>query len=62
MISNIAENIRKLLDELPPGVSVVAVTKTRTEEEILEAYRAGLRIFGENRVQEMIGKPQGHYG
>ena len=56
MISNIAENIRKLLDELPPGVSVVAVTKTRTEEEILEAYRAGLRIFGENRVQEMIAK------
>lgn len=56
MISSIAENIRKLLDELPPGVSVVAVTKTRTEEEILEAYRAGIRIFGENRVQEMIAK------
>jgi len=56
MISNIAENIRKLLYELPPGVSVVAVTKTRTREEILEAYRAGLRIFGENRVQEMIAK------
>ena len=52
----IAENIRKLLDELPSGISVVAVTKTRTPEEALGAYRAGLRIFGENRVQEMMTK------
>lgn len=56
MLNHIAENIRKLLEELPPGVSVVAVTKTRTPEEALEAYRAGLRIFGENRVQEMMAK------
>jgi len=55
-MNSIAENIRKLLEELPPGVAVVAVTKTRTPDEALEAYRAGLRIFGENRVQEMTVK------
>lgn len=55
-MNSIAGNIRQLLEELPPGVAVVAVTKTRTPDEALEAYRAGLRIFGENRVQEMTGK------
>lgn len=52
----IAGNIRMLLEELPSGVSLVAVTKTRTPEEVLEAYNAGLRTFGENRVQEMAAK------
>ncbi len=56
MMNSIPENIRKLLEELPSGVSVVAVTKTRTPEEAFEAYRSGLRIFGENRVQEMMTK------
>lgn len=55
-MNSIAENIQKLLTGLPPGVKVVAVTKTRTPEEALEAYEAGLRILGENRVQEMITK------
>lgn len=55
MIS-IAENIRKLKEELPEHITVVAVTKTRSTGEALEAYNAGLRIFGENRVQEMINK------
>lgn len=55
-MSNISDNIRRLVQELPPGVKVVAVTKTRTPEEAMEAYDAGLRIFGENRVQEMTAK------
>lgn len=53
---SIAENIKRLRDRLPPGVTVVAVTKTRTPEEAMEAYDAGLRVFGENRVQEMVSK------
>ncbi|MFZ2285980.1 MAG: YggS family pyridoxal phosphate-dependent enzyme [Bacteroidales bacterium] len=55
-MSSISENIRRLLEELPPWVTVVAVTKTRSPEEVGEAYNAGIRIFGENRVQEMSSK------
>ncbi len=55
-MSSISENIHRLVQELPPGVKVVAVTKTRTPGEAMEAYDAGLRIFGENRVPEMSSK------
>ncbi|NLE34446.1 MAG: YggS family pyridoxal phosphate-dependent enzyme [Bacteroidales bacterium] len=55
-MGSIAENIRRLLEGLSPGVVVVAVTKTRTPGEAMEAYNAGLRIFGENRVQELVSK------
>ncbi len=55
-MNSIAENIGKLLEELPAGVSLVAVTKTRSLDETQAAYDAGLRIFGENRVQEMLEK------
>ncbi|HCM58950.1 MAG TPA: YggS family pyridoxal phosphate-dependent enzyme [Bacteroidales bacterium] len=55
-MSRIAESIGRLTESLPSGVTVVAVTKTRTPEEAQEAYNAGLRIFGENRVQEMVSK------
>jgi hypothetical protein len=55
-MKSITENIQGLLAGVPPEVKVVAVTKTRTTEEALEAYKAGLRIFGENRVQEMAIK------
>ncbi len=55
-MNSIAENIQKLLAELSTEVKVVGVTKTRTTEEALEAYYAGLRILGENRVQEMAIK------
>ncbi len=53
---SIAENIKRLKEALPPGITVVAVTKTRTPEEAMEAYAAGLRVFGENRVQELVSK------
>ncbi len=48
----IAENIRRILEELPEGVQLVAAAKTRTAEEILEAIDAGVRIIGQNYVQE----------
>ncbi len=56
MMTRIADNIGRLIEELPPGVTMVAVTKTRSPEEVMEAYYAGLRIFGENRVQELTAK------
>ncbi len=53
---SIAGNIQGLYEGLPAGVKIVAVTKTRTTDEVLELYRAGHRIMGENRVQELISK------
>jgi pyridoxal phosphate enzyme (YggS family) len=48
----IAENVKKILEELPEGVQLEGAAKTRTPEEILEAIEAGLEIVGENYVQE----------
>jgi pyridoxal phosphate enzyme (YggS family) len=52
----LSEHINYILQELPPHVTLVAVTKTRPVELLEEAYRMGLRDFGENRVQEMTEK------
>ena len=51
-MSAIAANVKAVLSELPPGVELVAAAKTRTPAEILEAVAAGVRIVGENYVQE----------
>ena len=48
----IAANIKAILAELPPGVELVAAAKTRTAAEILEAIEAGVKIVGQNYVQE----------
>lgn len=53
---NIKNNIENLLKEIPDNVKLVAVSKTKSNENILEAYNAGLRIFGENKVQELSEK------
>lgn len=53
---SIAENLKKIKEALPEGVRLVAVSKTKSEEEIMEAYKAGHRTFGENKVQEMVRK------
>ena len=50
------DNLQQVLNTLKPGVTLVAVSKTKPEEAILEAYEAGQRDFGENRVQELVGK------
>ena len=50
------DNLSKVLSELPPGVKLVAVSKFHPAEEIMEAYDAGHRCFGENRPQEFAAK------
>jgi len=55
---NIAANIKILKHELPQKVKLVAVSKTKSVNDILEIYNTGQRIFGENRVQELISKKE----
>jgi len=52
----IAENIQRLKHSVPAYVRIVAVSKTIPETDILEAYHCNHRIFGENRVQELLRK------
>ena len=52
----IAENIARLRAELPAGVELVAVSKTRPAADVAAAYAAGQHVFGENRPQEMASK------
>ncbi len=49
---SITANVKQLLAELPEGVTLVAAAKTRSPAEILEAIEAGVRIIGENYLQE----------
>jgi hypothetical protein len=54
---SIADNIRSLKNETDSiNVTLVAVSKTKSNDDILEAYHAGQRIFGENMVQELVEK------
>ncbi|HPR31169.1 MAG TPA: YggS family pyridoxal phosphate-dependent enzyme [Prolixibacteraceae bacterium] len=53
---SISENLKYLKASLPPGVKLVAVSKTKSDPEILEAYNTGQRVFGENKVQELAAK------
>jgi pyridoxal phosphate enzyme (YggS family) len=57
----IAANVRRLLDELPEGVELVAAAKTRQPHEIREAIAAGVRAIGENYLQE-AEKARGEVG
>jgi pyridoxal phosphate enzyme (YggS family) len=51
-----AENIRGLKQLVPPHIRIVAVSKTMPEASIMEAYQSGHKIFGENRVNELLRK------
>lgn len=53
---DIAANITKIKKELPKNVRVVAVSKTKPNEDILEAHQSGHKIFGENKVQDLVQK------
>lgn len=53
---SIAANIKKIKEELPSHITLVAVSKTNPAEKIQEAYETGQRHFGENKVQEMVAK------
>lgn len=55
-MSDIARQLKAIREELPQGVVLVAVSKTKSEAAIMEAYRAGQRVFGENKVQELVAK------
>lgn len=52
----IQENLFKIKKELPKNVKLVAVSKTKPDADILEAYNSGYKIFGENKVQELVDK------
>jgi pyridoxal phosphate enzyme (YggS family) len=53
---SISENILKIKSKLPQGVTLVAVSKTKPLSYLLEAYDTGQRVFGENKIQEMVSK------
>jgi len=54
---SIADNIKRLKNETDIiKVQLIAVSKTKSEEEVMEAYDAGQRVFGENMVQELVDK------
>ena len=55
---DIKENLNRIKAGLPAGVRLVAVSKTHPVEMLQEAYDAGQRVFGENKVQEMNVKSQ----
>lgn len=52
----IRENLQKIRATIPENVQLIAVSKTKPASDILEAYEAGQRVFGENKVQEMVDK------
>ena len=53
---SITNNIKEILSKIPETITLVAVSKTKSNQAILEAYQAGQRIFGENKVQELVTK------
>ncbi|MFT4643083.1 MAG: pyridoxal phosphate enzyme (YggS family) [Candidatus Azotimanducaceae bacterium] len=53
---SIANNLQHIKSQLPEQVTLVAVSKTKPIPEIMEAYTAGQRVFGENKIQEMAEK------
>ena len=57
-MKKIAENLTNIKESLPENVVLVAVSKTKENAEIMEAYNAGQRIFGENKVQELCRKQE----
>lgn len=53
---NIASNLQHIYSTIPTGVKLVAISKTKPIADILEAYHYGQKIFGENKVQELVSK------
>jgi pyridoxal phosphate enzyme (YggS family) len=52
----IAQNLTEIKSQIPAHVTLVAVSKTKPVADLMEAYNAGQRIFGENKIQEMTDK------
>jgi pyridoxal phosphate enzyme (YggS family) len=55
-LNTIKDNLEKVNDTLIEGVTLIAVSKTKPLEAIMEAYNSGIRDFGENKVQELETK------
>ena len=55
---SIKDNLLEIKSSLPENVTLVAVSKTKPVADLMEAYNAGQRIFGENKIQEMTEKWQ----
>lgn len=55
-MGQIANQIQRFLKDIPVNITLVAVSKTKPNEDILEAYHAGHKVFGENKVQELVAK------
>jgi pyridoxal phosphate enzyme (YggS family) len=55
-LSDIVQNIITLKSQIPQSVKLIAVSKTKSVADIMAAYSAGQRLFGENRVPELLGK------
>jgi len=55
-MNSIAHNLSVVLSEIPDDVRLVAVSKNHPASDILQAYQAGQRVFGENKVQEILTK------
>jgi pyridoxal phosphate enzyme (YggS family) len=53
---DVKANLNTILESIPKEVTLVAVSKTRQNSAIIEAYQLGQRIFGENKVQELVQK------
>ena len=53
---SIQQNLNNIKSQLPNNVTLVAVSKTKPVADLMEAYNAGQRIFGENKIQEMTDK------
>ncbi|WP_298897052.1 YggS family pyridoxal phosphate-dependent enzyme [uncultured Psychroserpens sp.] len=53
---SIQDNLNKINSQLPEHITLVAVSKTKPVSDLMEAYKAGQRIFGENKIQEMVEK------
>ena len=53
---SIAQNLLQIKSQLPAHVTLVAVSKTKPVSDLMEAYKSGQRIFGENKIQEMTDK------
>ena len=55
-MNNVVANLSKLKASIPDNVKLVAVSKTKPESDILEAYNTGHKIFGENKIQDLVEK------
>ena len=56
MMIGIKENLQEIKKTIPKNVTLVAVSKTKPIADLQEAYDAGQRVFGENKIQEMVTK------